>query len=120
MSSHISTKTSENRTLYPVINADSPGGDKNLMVAVMNYEPRVQCSGTVAPSLLSSCQNIVDTMPVSRSFTTWGPEDDPLAVVKLPLTYFSRKSTGFSPFQKMMHRMTQLTEYYIQRIEGAN
>lgn len=31
-------------------------------------------------------------MPVSTYFTTWGPANDPLAVVKLPLTYYSRES----------------------------
>ncbi|CAF9927191.1 hypothetical protein IMSHALPRED_007149 [Imshaugia aleurites] len=65
------------------------GGDNNLNIIVEKYEPQVQCSGAVSPSLLSSCQNIVDTMPASRDFTTWGPPDDPLAVVKLPLTYYS-------------------------------
>lgn len=33
-------------------------------------------------------------MPASRDFTTWGPPDDPLAVVKLPLTYYSCESTS--------------------------
>lgn len=65
------------------------GGDDNLNIVVLKYEPQVQCSGTVSPSLLSSCQNIVDIMPASKDFTTWGPQDDPLAVIKLPLTYYS-------------------------------
>ena len=55
----------------------------------------MQCSGTVEPSLLSSCQNIVDTMSASRDFTTWGPHDDPLAVVKLPLIFHSREFIRF-------------------------
>lgn len=65
------------------------GGDHNLGVVVWKYEPQVQCSGTVSPSLLSSCQSLVNIMPASRDFTTWGPEGDPLAVVKLPITYYS-------------------------------
>ena len=77
--------------LYPVDNKVSSGGDNNLAVAILKYEPQVQCSGTVAPSLLSSCQNIVDIMPASTDFTTWGPQDDPLAAVKLPLTFYSRE-----------------------------
>lgn len=69
-----------------------PGGDNNLSVIVKRYEGPTECSGTVPPSLLSSCQNIVDTMPVSTYFTTWGPAHDPLAVMKLPLAYYSRES----------------------------
>ena len=82
---------------YPLIDAMSSGGDNNLEVAVEKYEPHVQCSGTVSPSLLPSCQNIVDTMTASTDFTTWGPEDDPLAVVKLPIAYYSRESSAFFP-----------------------
>lgn len=36
-------------------------------------------------------------MSANRSFTTWGPEDDPLAVVKLPVSYYSRELTRKSP-----------------------
>ncbi len=39
-------------------------------------------------------------MPASRDFTTWGPQDDPLAIIKLPVTYYSRESTYFPPFPK--------------------
>lgn len=85
-----------------------PGADNSLKISVQYYEPRVQCSGTVAPSLLPSCQNIVDTMPADKIMTTWGPEDDPLAHTKLPMTLFSRKSTLLCPFQTMMQWMTKL------------
>ena len=69
----------------------------------------MKCFRTVDPSLLSSCQNIVDTMSASRDFTTWGPHDDPLAVVKLPLVFYSREFIRFF-LPKFQHWMTRLIE----------
>ena len=93
-------------------NANNPGGDNNLVVSVQIYEPQVQCSGAVSPSLLSSCQNIIDTMPADKSFTTWGPQNDPLAHMELPLTLYSRKSTRGFPFQKTLQQMARLSDCY--------
>ena len=87
----------------------SSGGDNNLSIIVAKYEPQVQCSGAVPASLLASCQNIVDTMPASRDFTTWGPESDPLAVVKLPLTYYSRESIHSCLHPIILHGRTLIT-----------
>lgn len=104
--------------LYPVTEITFSGGDNDLSVAVLKYEPKqVQCSGTVSPSLLSSCQNIVNTMPASMDFTTWGPENDPLAVMKLPLTYhscefvyqvlFPKNDASETQVERMMHLVDQ-------------
>ena len=66
------------------------GGDNGLVIIIMKLSLHTQCSGTVAPSLLSSCQNLLDVMPASLDYETWGPPDDPLAGVKLPLSYYSQ------------------------------
>lgn len=104
----------------PIVNANVPGIVHSLKVGVHDYEPRVQCTGAVAPSLLSSCQNIIDTMPADKRFTTWGPQDDPIAHMKLPLTYYSRKSSQLLPSHESIQQMTRLIINNIQKIECAN
>ena len=110
---HIRAKGAE-PMLDPIVDEVS-GGDHNLNIVVEKYQPQVRCSGAVSPMLLSSCQNIVDTMSTSRDFTTWGPENDPLAVMKLPVSYYSRTFTHICSSQNevskdQVDRMTQLVD----------
>ena len=104
--------------LHVVINKDSKkGSDRNLDILVLKPDGRPQCSGSVSPSLIPSCQNLLDIMPAGQKFEVWGPADDILPPdITLPKTYYSREFfqlDSFSPpipFTKTSDPLTKLID----------
>ncbi|KAL2037042.1 hypothetical protein N7G274_010169 [Stereocaulon virgatum] len=66
--------------------ARSPGGDNNLDLVMTEYQPRAQCNGpgTFPQDMQSSCGRILESMPVSRQQTIFGPQGDPAAEETTP------------------------------------
>ena len=68
------------------------GGDDHLYLTVSRYDPHVICGPeAMDPSLQSSCQQIIDTMPASENPVLFGPRDDPRTFIGLPYTIVSGK-----------------------------
>ena len=70
---------------------ENPGGDNNLRIVVEKYKTQnVRCYGRMpAPNVQSSCQQILNTMPVDTKEIFFGPKSDPLVDVVLPYLLLS-------------------------------
>lgn len=66
-------------------------GDGRLYGTVASYKSEALCYGLIVTSIQDSCQSILDTMPASSKETTFGPQSDPSAMVKLPYILRSRE-----------------------------
>ena len=80
-----------------------------LYSTVSSYTPQVFCTRPIFVSIQSSCQNILNTMPVSQEEFTFGPQSNPSARVKLPLTIRSCEwlSTACSNLAKLADNISK-------------
>ena len=67
------------------------GGDNCIQVSLSRQKLDVICYGAWASTLLASCRNVVDTMPLDDVVRSFGIAIPQAASIKLPLVLVSRE-----------------------------
>ncbi|KAF6220745.1 hypothetical protein HO133_003178 [Letharia lupina] len=78
--------------------ATNIGGDNNLAVIMSAYQPpsAIQCSGKFRA--MSSCQDVLEGMPVTTEKEAFGPSTDPTTQVLLPQAVESGEMINGPPY----------------------
>ena len=97
----------------------SSGGDGNLNLAIGTYGPNppaaesVQCRGRMTE--ISSCRDLISTLPVDHQPRVFGLEEDPRRDVQIPKTMDSCKNLLFSGFPLFFVAFSPLSAFLLKK-----